>query len=567
MPADILKARHLKVLAVLPEGDPTNGAKPADVAAQLGLKPGNVSRALFDLVEAGAATYAGSDGHRRYARLPEKESPVAAPLAQPEPPTATFVADDYARFLAAKAVVALPSGIPDPANIPSWLKPFQADIVRWALRLGRAAIFAGTGLGKTGMQLAWADAVHRHTGRPVLILTPLAVAQQTVMEAAKFGVPGVAYAPDQSSISTPIVVTNYDRIDHFDLSLFAGVVLDESSIIKAHDSKTRQVLTERCRPIPFRLCCTATPAPNDYVELGQHADFLGVMSAKEMLATWFVHDGSIRATNVGNHGGKPVADWRLKRHAERDFWRWLSTWAVLIRRPSDLGHDDAGYILPPLIKHQITVSVEIAPCAETGTLFQMQARTLKERLTVRRDSVDGRVKAAADIVNAHPDRSWLIWGNLNDETEALVRAIPGAVEVRGPDHPDTKTKRLLGFAQGEPRILVTKPKIAGFGMNWQHCSDMVFVGLNDSFEQLYQAIRRCWRFGQTKPVNVHLIASELEGAVVANLEAKEAAADAMADAMAEHMRDLCRRAVAGQPVPSTASGQPMEIPQWLLKAS
>nr|WP_295828258.1 MarR family transcriptional regulator [uncultured Azospirillum sp.] len=559
MSAD-LKPRHHKVLAALPAGDPAQvGMRPAEVAAMLGLRADNVSRAMFDLVEAGLVRFEGADGHRRYVRL------EGAATSAPSPET-VWGADDYEAFLARKAVVALPAGIPDPGAMPDWLKAFQADITLWALRLGRAAVFAGTGLGKTRIQLAWAAAVHRHTGRPVLILTPLAVSHQTVAEAVDVGLTGVAYAANQGEIATPIVITNYDRIDHFDLSLFAGVALDESSIIKAHDSKTRRVLTERCRVIPFRLCCTATPAPNDYVELGQHAEFLGVMTAKEMLATWFVHDGSIRATNVDNHGGKPVADWRLKRHAERDFWRWLSTWAVLIRRPSDLGHSDTGYILPALHKHQITVRITQAPCVATGTLFRTNARTLKERLDARRDTIAERVQAAAEIVNAQPDRPWLVWGNLNAETEALVKAIPDAVEVRGPDHPDKKRDRLLGFVTGSPRVLVSKPSIAGFGMNWQHCSDMVFVGLNDSFEQLYQAIRRCWRFGQIKPVNVYLIASDLEGAVVANLEAKEAAADAMAEAMAEHMRDLFRRANGQQPAITPASSKPMEIPRW-LKAS
>lgn len=560
MTVEDLKTRHHRVLDVLPAGDPErSGMRPADIAGLLvGVTSGSVSRILFDLVEAGLVSYSGADGHRRYARSAWAKS-----------------LDDYAVFLAGKMLVARPAGIANPPVAPEWLKPFQAAIVRWALRLGRAAIFAGTGLGKTSMQLVWALAIHLHTGKPVLILTPLAVSHQTVAEAAKFGVEGVAYAADPSEITTPLVATNYDRIDHFDLSRFGGVVLDESSIIKSHEGKTRRELTERCKVIPYRLCCTATPAPNDYVELGQHAEFLGVMTAKEMLATWFVHDGSGRATNVGNHGGKPVADWRLKRHAERDFWRWVSTWAVMIRKPSDIGFSDDGYDLPPLIKRQITVPVEYIPDAETGTLFQLQARTLSERIGARRDSVDARVKAAAEIVNAAPDRPWLIWGNLNAETEALAKLIPDAVEVRGPDKPRLKTKRLLGFLTGEPRVLVSKPSIAGFGMNWQHCADMVFVGLNDSWEQLYQAIRRCWRFGQTQPVTVYLIASELEGNVVANLEAKEAAAEAMAEAMAEHMRELFRQEAANDeagghvaaPHPDAvpaSNRQPMRIPEWLM---
>lgn len=463
--------------------------------------------------------------------------------------------DAYQAFLARKATEAPPVGIDTPGALPTALKPFQRDLTLWALRRGRAAIFAGTGLGKTLIQLAWADAVERHSGKPVLILTPLAVAQQTVGEAAKFGIAGVAYAQSQDDATSRIVVTNYDRFDKFDIERFGAIILDESSIIKAHDSKTRATLITVCRNIQYRLACTATPAPNDWAELGNHAEFLGVMSEKEMLSMFFVHDGSVRA-----HGD---SEWRLKGHAEKPFWAWVASWATLIRSPEDLGYDEPGYILPPLNRRQITVSVEYKPIA--GSLFPMEARTLQERLAARRDSIDDRAAAAARIVNAERDKPWLIWCHLNDEADALVRAIPDAVEVRGTHDPETKAARLLGFCRGEPRVLVSKPSIAGWGMNWQHCADMVFVGLNDSFEQIYQAIRRCWRFGQTRPVNVYMIASELEGAVVANIEAKEQAFEAMGAAMAEHMLDLTRRVVrTGRAQQSSYTPQEqMELPTWL----
>lgn len=471
--------------------------------------------------------------------------------------------EDYQSFLATKAVQPRPNGLRDFGDLPAALKPFQRDIVIWALHLGRGAIFAGTGLGKTLQQLAWAQAVARYTSKPVLILTPLAVAQQTVGEAIKFGIPSVEYARDQSEARTDIVVTNYDRIEKFDLSKYAGIVLDESSIIKAHESQTRRLLIELCRDMPYRLCCTATPAPNDYVELGNHAEFLGVMSQKEMLSMWFVHDGSIRATNSQNHGAKPIAEWRLKGHAEQDFWRWISTWAVVIRHPRDLGYEENGYDLPPLTKHQITVSAPHS-FVETGMLFPAQVNTLSERLTARRVSILPRVEAAAKIVNAAPDRPWLIWCHLNNEAAALAKAIPNAVEVRGSDIAELKAERLLGFANGSVRILVSKPSIAGWGMNFQICADMIFVGLNDSFEQLFQAIRRCWRFGQTRPVTIHMIASETEGPVVANLEAKEHAAEYMADQMAEHMRDLSARSLRGTPPPQfTPHATQMKVPTWL----
>jgi hypothetical protein len=461
----------------------------------------------------------------------------------------------YSDFLAQKAESAAGAGIDHPGQLPEKIKAFQRDITLWALRRGRAAIFAGTGLGKTLMQLAWADAVVRQTDMPVIILTPLAVAQQTVAEAAKFGVPGVGYARSGDTAKERIVVTNYDRFDRFDMAAFSGIVLDESSIIKAHESKTRMALIESCAEMPFKLACTATPAPNDWVELGNHSEFLGVMRMKEMLAMFFVHDGAVRA------GGG--SEWRLKGHAEKVFWAWVCSWAALVRSPTDLGYDEPGYVLPPLNKRQITVPVEYAP--QAGMLFPMAAQTMQERLAVRRDSIGDRVAAVAKIVNAQQDRPWLIWCHLNDEAAALTAAIHGAVEVRGTDDPETKSARLLGFCRGEPRVLVSKPSIAGWGMNWQHCADMVFVGLNDSFEQLYQAIRRCWRFGQTRPVNVYLIASELEGAVVANVEGKERAFEEMSAQMAVLTRDLTRRAIKTGRIQHSiyVADKPMQVPAWL----
>lgn len=467
--------------------------------------------------------------------------------------------DTYADFIAAKAHVATPVGIEANITFPSAMKPFQVDLTRWALRRGRAAIFAGTGLGKTLMQLTWADAVQKATGRNVLVLTPLAVAQQTVAEAVKFGIDGVGYALDSDDAIGRIIVTNYDRFEKFNPDDFGAIVLDESSIIKAHDSKTRKMLIDACRNIPFKLCCTATPAPNDWVELGNHSEFLGVMSEKEMLAMYFVHDGSVRAKEGASGDG-----WRLKRHAEDTFWRWVASWAAMIRHPRDLGYDDPGYDLPELIRHQITVVVDTPTNEEDLFEANVEAKTLQERLAARRNSIDERVAAAASIVNSEPDKPWLVWCNMNNEADGLTKSIIDAVEVRGPDKREVKSQRLLGFCTGEPRVLVSKPSIAGFGMNFQHCSDMVFVGLNDSFEQLYQAIRRCWRFGQTKPVNVYLVASSQEGAVVKNLERKELAYEIMGEAMAGHMREFVRAEVRGENRQIGVKGSvKMEIPSWL----
>lgn len=470
----------------------------------------------------------------------------------------TALPTEYGAFLARKTAVVPPTGMRSVPPLPAALKPFQRDIATWALRQGRAAIFAGTGLGKTAVQLSWARAVaDRERGR-ILILTPLAVAQQTVAEAQKFRIAGVAYAAEQAEIATDIVVTNYDRLHRFDPAGFVGIVLDESSLLKHHDAKSRALLIGAFGATRWRLCCTATPAPNDYIELGGHAEFLGVMTEKEMLARFFVHDGKVRAV-----GAEGVDGWRLKRHATRDFWRWLSSWAVVVNDPNEIGYDEPEYRLPPLVQRQITVKISYAATADF--LFPLEARALSDRLGVRRSSIRERVAAAAEIVNARPDRPWLIWCNLNSEGEALRKAIPGSIEVAGHEDRDTKAEKLLAFARGEFRVLVSKPSIAGWGLNLQICSDMVFVGLNDSFEQLYQAKRRCWRFGQRSPVNVYLIASELEGAVLANLEHKEAAFATMSAAMTDHTRDRVREQLRMEQTERSAGvpAQAMEIPSWL----
>lgn len=466
---------------------------------------------------------------------------------------------EYQTFLDSKSILAKPRGMSDVPQLCRALKPFQSAIVAWALKRGRAALFEGTGLGKTLQQLAWARTVADHEMEPVLVLTPLAVAEQTVAEAAKFGISGVHYAKDRGAIAGDIVVTNYERFDKFDIDNFMGIVLDESGIIKSHGGKIRQYLTDECADVPWRLCCTATPAPNDYAELGQHAEFLGIMSAKEMLAMYFVHDGSIRA----NDNSQGADGWRLKRHAANDFWRWLASWSVIIRHPRDLGFDERGYDLPPLEFHETVVRADLNPTA--GMLFPFAANTLQERIGVRRDTADARVKAAAEIVGREPDEPWLIWCNLNSEADAIESLLPNALQVAGRHAPELKVSRLMGFKDGRPPILISKPSLAGHGMNWQHCARMIFVGLTDSFEQIYQAVRRSWRFGQSRPVHVYFVASELEGAVVANLKRKERAFDQMLDAMSVHMRDLMREQIIGRG--RTASNYnpriEMECPRWL----
>lgn len=436
----------------------------------------------------------------------------------------------YAQFLARKAIDDPATGLTDWPALPACLFPHQRDIVAWALRRGRSALFAGTGLGKSLMELAWAEAITAATGKNILHLAPLAVSNQMAREAGKFGIAARVVAR-QSDCGNGTNITNYQKLDHFDLSQFGGVILDESSILKSTDGKYRTALIDACQSIPFRLAATATPAPNDFMELGNHAEFLGVMKYTDMLATFFAHDGG------------STQNWRLKGHAENEFWRWMASWAVMLRKPSDLGYANDGYDLPPLEYHQHTVKVEYAPSMETGMLFPMQAATLSERIAARRDSVDERVAMAVAVTPT--DRPFVWWCNLNSESEALAKAIPDAVEVRGSDSEEAKERKLIDFSEGRIRGLVTKPSICGFGMNWQHCADTGFVGLNDSFEQFYQAIRRFWRFGQSKPVNCHIIAAETEGATVANIRRKEADAERMAAAMVAHMADLSSEAVRG----------------------
>jgi hypothetical protein len=437
---------------------------------------------------------------------------------------------NYAEYLRAKELSDPETGF-EPGPLCPALKDFQLALVRWALRRGRAAVFAGTGLGKTLMELVWANAVTEHTGKPVLILTPLAVAGQFVEEGERFGL-GIVRAASMLDVAVGpgVYVTNYDKLERFRIGTFGGIVLDESSILKAYTGKTRTALIEACKPVPFRLAATATPAPNDYMELGNHAEFLGVMNHVEMLAMFFVHDGG------------DTAKWRLKGHAESEFWKWMCSWAVMLTKPSDLGFDNTGYDLPPLNIHHRLVRLEYEPDIETGTLFPMEARTMQERIGARRGSVTERVEAAAELINGN-GRPWVAWCHLNVESDALAKAIPGAVEVRGSDTESAKERKLDDFRAGRIRVLVTKASICGFGMNWQHCHDTALVGLSDSFEQVFQLLRRFWRFGQLYPVDAYFIAAETEGAVVANLKRKEADAARMIEAMVANMADISSTAV------------------------
>lgn len=458
---------------------------------------------------------------------------------------------NYTEFLAQKRFSNPMTGH-EPGPLSPVLFDFQKAIVEWAVRRGRASIFADCGLGKTLMQLEWAREVVEKTGGDVLILAPLAVSLQTTREAKNMLGLDVNICGSDGHTAPGINITNYEKLHHFDPTLFSGVVLDESSIIKHHTSKTRDLLIGSFGETPYRLACTATPSPNDYMELGNHAEFMGVMSRTEMLSMFFIHDGG------------DTSKWRLKGHAQDEFWKWLCTWSVMVRKPSDLGFQDNGFELPPVNYHSHVVENDMPT---NGLLFAMPANTMQERRKARQESLDRRCKRAAELANSD-DKPWVVWCDLNSESELLKRSIPDAVEVKGSDDHRHKEDAMLGFADGKYRVMVSKPSIAGFGMNWQHCNNMAFVGLSDSFESYYQATRRCWRFGQKNPVNVHVITSRLEGAVVENIKRKERDAMVMADNMVQHMSDISKTEIKGLRREKTEykANVPIKLPSFLEAA-
>jgi hypothetical protein len=428
---------------------------------------------------------------------------------------------------------------------------FQKDVTQWALRRGRAAEFEACGLGKTIQQLEWARLVAEYSKAPVLILAPLAVSSQTVREGEKFGIP-VSYAQGAAQMRSAVTVTNYERLDAFDPGAFGGIVIDEGSILKNFTGAFRNQIIDAFKMTPYRLSCTATPAPNDFMELGNQAEFLGVMTRAEMLAMYFVHDGG------------STQDWRLKGHAEDAFWRWVCSWAVLIEKPSDLGYDDGAFRLPPLEIVEHVIPVDHRDAHAGGSLFAMEAQTLSEQRAVKRGTISARVAKAAEIANG-TDGPVFVWCELNDEGDALERAIRGAVQVAGADDDDVKAKRLMDFADGKIKCLVSKPKIAGLGMNFQRCATSIDVGVSHSFESFYQRVRRFWRFGQERPVTHHVIIAETEGRVAANLRRKEEDAAKMAAAMVLHMRDIQSAEIkgTGRTFTEYKATERMRIPSWL----
>lgn len=410
---------------------------------------------------------------------------------------------DYHEFIEQKRLVQKPCGF-EPKDLNPHLFEFQRDIVSWACRKGRAAVFADCGMGKTIMQLSWADQIIKHQGGVVLIVAPLAVSAQTVREGYMFGI-DVNKCRTREDLKDGINITNYEMLQHFDGVEFSGVVLDESSILKSYTGAIRNQIIDMFKFTPYKLACTATPAPNDYMELGNHSEFLGCMDRTEMLAMFFIHDGG------------DTSKWRLKGHASTRFWDWVSTWACMVTKPSDLGYEDGEFELPEL---NISTHIIESNKNQEGRLFAVTETTLSEQQRARRDTVDMKADRIAGYVN-NSDDAWLIWCDLNIESEKLAMSIPDAVEVRGSDSPEWKEEAMIGFADGKYRVLITKPSIAGFGMNWQHCHKVAFCGMSHSYEQFYQAVRRCWRFGQSNPVDVEIFVTDLEESIVANVLRKK----------------------------------------------
>lgn len=410
-----------------------------------------------------------------------------------------------------------------PISLPSTLFDFQASLTEWAIRKGRGAIFADCGLGKTLMELVWADNVVRHTNGRVLLLTPLAVSYQMDGEAEKFGID--AKRSHAGELRDGIVIANYERLHYFNPHDFQGVVCDESSILKNYDGKTKDAVTQFMRKLPYRLLATATAAPNDYVELGTSSEALGELGHMDMLNRFFKNDQNNSATR--RVYGEQVK-WRFKGHAETPFWRWVSSWARAMRRPSDLGFEDGRFILPELLEREHLVEVEKP---RDGMLFSLPAVGLKEQREERRRTIEQRCATVAELV-AHKEQA-LVWCHLKDEGNMLAE-IPDAVQVSGADSDDAKEEKLLAFANGQIRVLVTKPKIGAWGLNFQRCAHVIFFP-SHSFEQYYQGVRRCWRFGQTRPVVVDVVTTEGEHEVMKNLQRKARQADTMFSSLVSEM--------------------------------
>lgn len=439
----------------------------------------------------------------------------------------------YHDLIASKRIAFQSTGIPNPPPLNPAMFDHQRHATEFALRLGRAALFLDTGLGKSLCALDWGRVVLEHTNKPVLMLAPLAVAQQHAREAEKFDIDAIVVRSQEEMGGKRIYITNYDRLDKFDPARFGGVILDESSVIKNFTGKTTRALIDAFKNTPFRLACTATPAPNDHTELGTHAEFLGVMRRDEMLPIWFINDTMDTGT------------WRIKGHARADFWSWVASWSRCVSRPSDIGFSDSGFDLPPLtIKHHEVAADRMSDSSEErqgkmkgqARLFRIPDTSATSIHHEKRLTIEDRADRVASILAVEAQRPWIVWVDTDYEADAVMARLPEAIEVRGSQKAEEKERRLVAFSEGRERIIVTKPSLAGFGLNWQHCARQCFAGISFSYENFYQAIRRSWRFGQKQPVDIHIVCADTERAIWAVVERKSGDHDAMKREMVAAMR-------------------------------
>lgn len=455
---------------------------------------------------------------------------------------------EYEKFLEGKKIAAISSGFELPKErMNPMLFDWQKDVVYWALKKGRAALFEECGLGKSGQSIQWAEAVSEHSGKPVLIVCPLAVADQFRREALKFGFREITVCRNQRHVKSGVNVTNYEMLEHFDISEFGGVVLDESSILKSYTGKMKRMIVDTFKAAPYRLACSATPAPNDLMELLNQAEFLGVMKSSEALSCWFITDFE-------------SGHYRLKGHAEKDFWRWVSSWAVCIDKPSDIGYSDEGYILPPMGEITVTVKPEEDdPFAAIREGMSMNATSYHAE---KRKTIMQRAEETAKIV-ASSNEQFVVWCYQNDEADVLKRLIPEAVEIRGSDKPETKEKAAIDFVNGKTRVLISKPSIFGMGLNFQQCSKMVFCGMDYSFESYYQAVRRVWRFGQDKPVTVWRVIGTNETVILDTVERKARQKKDMSIGMAQAVKEFQTGEIHGKQFKLNMERQTTDFPSWL----
>jgi hypothetical protein len=452
---------------------------------------------------------------------------------------------EYREYIASRAVAPQMAGFDhSPININA--KVHQVAALEFALAKGKSAAFLDTGLGKSFIELEFARQCAEETGKPSLILTPLAVAGQMVREGNKFGI-DARQIKEHSEVGAGVMVANYERLPKLDADTFGAIILDESSILKSFAGRTRNMLMDAFKDTPYKLAATATPSPNDHMELGNHAEFLGVMRQQEMLSKWFINDTSTASQ-----------DWRLKGHAVEPFWSWVASWSRCATLPSDLGGDDTGYILPDVLRTLHTIEADRTQDTQ-GNLFRIPELSATSFHAEKKLTLAQRCERAAEL--ATHDKPVTVWCETNDESALLAKLIPGAMEVRGDMTPEEKERRLLGFVDGDFRAIVTKPKLAGFGVNWQHCAHAVFASISFSYEQHYQAVRRSHRFGQIEQVRNDIVIADTEAAIWQAIHGKAAKHEEMKRRMSAAMKRAQNQAEV-----RVRYDRPLDLvfPNWLV---